>query len=73
MAIQFFTGNILYMSDNIKVKEFSMRLHIYSTAPRKIFKIFGGYHGIWRYGEAQGVQEVQKKTFGKYSTEGIPR
>ena len=35
------------------------------------FKFFGGYHCIWRYREAQGVQEVQKNTFGKYR--GIPR
>ena len=43
------------------------------TAPWKIFKFFGGLHCIWRYGETQGVQEVQKNTFGKYFTEGIPR
>ena len=46
---------------------------IAGTAPWKFFKFCGGYHWIWRYGEAQGVQEVQKNTFGKYSTEGIPR
>ena len=44
-----------------------------STAPWKYFKFFGGYHCIWRFREAQGVQEVEKNTFGKYSTEGIPR
>ena len=44
------------------------------TQPHGIFlKFFRGYHSIWRYGEAQGVQEVQKNTFRKYSTEGIPR
>ena len=43
------------------------------TAPWNFLKFFGGLHCIWRYGEAQGVQEVQKNTFGKYSTEGIPR
>ena len=43
------------------------------TAPWNFFKFFGGLHCIWRYGETQGVQEVQKNTFGKYSTEGIPR
>ena len=32
------------------------------TAPWKIFKFFGGYHYIWMYGEAQGAQEVKKKT-----------
>ena len=44
-----------------------------STAPWKYFKFFGGYHCIWRYGETPRVQEVQKNTFGKYFTEGIPR
>ena len=41
--------------------------------PLEFFRFFGGYHCIWRYGEAQGAEEVQKNTFGKYSTEGIPR
>ena len=44
-----------------------------TTSPWKNFKLFWGLRCIWRYGEAQGVQEVQKNTFGKYSTEGIPR
>ena len=39
----------------------------------KKIKFFGGSQNIWRYREAQGDQEVQKNTFGKYSMQGIPR
>ena len=39
----------------------------------KKIKFFGGSQNIWRYREAQGDQEVQNNTFGKYSMQWIPR
>ena len=44
-----------------------------SLEPHTLIKFVRGVHRIWRYGEAQGVEEAQKNPFGKHSTEWIMR